>query len=158
MAPSGAVVRRKPRLGDYCWDGEVWRRWSGRRWVKAAYSLHPEQLMSPSRVDEWPNIDPQRGRRALERAVEDQVTTNGASVVFDGPGGVVLSYRRHVSHVFHALMTVITGGLWGLVWLARAIGRREDRVRLDIDPWGNVWATPVPGPGIGRPCADVVDW
>ena len=143
VAPSGDVVRRKPTRGDYCWDGEVWRRWSGRRWATAAYSLHPERLMSPTHVDEHPTIDRDRGLRALAGAVEDQVTSNGASVVHVSPSGVVLSYPRHVSHVFHAAMTLITVGVWGIVWLALALRRREDRVRFDIDPWGNVWSTPV---------------
>ena len=143
VAPGGAVVRRKPRHGDYCWDGEVWRRWSGRRWARAAYSLHPEQLSSSTRIDEHPAIDFERGQRALARAVEDQVASNGANVVYDGPSGVILGYQRPVSHVFHAVMTVVTAGLWGVVWLALALRRREDRVRFDIDAWGNVWATPV---------------
>ena len=77
--------------------------------------------------------------------VEDQVTTNRATVVFDGPSGVVLAYRRPISHLFHAAMTLVTGGLWSVVWLALALGRREDRVRLEADRWGNVWARPVAG-------------
>ena len=40
-------------------------------------------------------------------------------------------------------MTVITAGLWGVVWFALALRQHDDRVRFDIDPWGNVWATPV---------------
>lgn len=82
----GSVLRRKPVLGDMHWDGKAWQRWSGRRWTKAAYSVHPE---------------------------------------------------------FHALMTLVTGGLWGVVWLAVALGRREDRVRFEVDHWGNVWARSV---------------
>jgi|RhiMethySRZTD1v2_1073278.scaffolds.fasta_scaffold610658_3 hypothetical protein len=144
VAPSGGVVRRKPRHGDYLWDGEVWLRWSGRRWARAAYSLHPDQLLSPERIDEHRPIDVERGRRALSRAVADQVASNKARVVHDGPSGAILGYERPVSHVFHAVMTLITAGLWGVVWLALTLRRREDRVRYDIDPWGNVWATPVP--------------
>jgi hypothetical protein len=143
VAPSGDVVRRRPLHGDYCWDGEEWLRWSGRRWARAAYSLHPEQLLSSTRIDDHPPIDVERGRRALARAVGDQVASNGASVVHDGPSGVILGYQRHVSHVFHAVLTVLTGGAWGLVWLALALRRHQDRVRFDIDPWGHVWATPV---------------
>ncbi len=143
VAPSGVVVRREPRNGDYCWDGEVWRRWSGRHWARARYSLHPEQLFSSTRIDDHPMIDPERGRHALARAVADQVASNGASIVSDGPIGVVLAYQRPVSHGFHAVMTVITAGLWGVVWFALALRQHEDRLRFDIDPWGNVWATPV---------------
>lgn len=77
--------------------------------------------------------------------MEDQVTSNRATVVFDGPNGVVLAYRRSVSHLFHALMTIVTAGLWAVIWLALVLGSREDRVRLEADDWGNVWARRVPG-------------
>jgi hypothetical protein len=145
VEPSGAVVRRKPVVGDMRWDGSVWRRWSGRRWARAAYSLHPHRLLVPARIDQQPEIDAQRRQQALALAVEDQVTTNSATVVFDGPHGVVLAYRRRVSHLFHAVMTIVTAGLWALVWVALFLGSREDRVRLEADSWGNVWARPVFG-------------
>jgi len=75
--------------------------------------------------------------------VEDQVASNGAVVEYGGPSGVVLGYPRQVSHGFHAVMTLISGGLWAFVWFALALRQREDRVRFDIDPWGNVWAAPI---------------
>ena len=146
VAPSGDVVRRKPRHGDYLWDGEVWRRWSGRRWARAAYSLHPEQLLSPTRIDEHPTIDVERGRRALSRAVEDQVASNAASVVHDGPSGVILGYHRPVSHVFHAVMTLITAGLWGVVWLALALPATRGSRPLRHRPLGQRLGHP----GAGR--------
>jgi hypothetical protein len=139
----GTTARRKPVVGDYTWDGEVWRRWSGRRWATAAYSLHPERLAQATRPDEYAAISKEGGRRILAKAVEDQVATNGATVVFDGPSGVVLGYRRRYSTVFHALMTVFTAGLWALFWIAAVLTRHEDRVRFEVDTWGNVWAVPV---------------
>jgi hypothetical protein len=42
--------------------------------------------------------------------------------------------RIHAVHLLH---------LWAIVWLAAALGRREDRYRLEVDPWGNVWAARV---------------
>ena len=77
--------------------------------------------------------------------MDDQVSTNRASVVFAGRTGVVLAYLRPVSHGAHAFMTVITGGLWAIVWIPMAVSRRENRVRLEVDDWGNVWAVPVVG-------------
>jgi hypothetical protein len=137
---SGTVVRRKPLPGDYRWDGSVWHRWTGRRWARAAYSLDPGRLRVPTRLDEDPGLGRERLDRALARAVEDQVAVNGATVVHQGPSGVVLGYRRREAHLLHGVMTVLTAGLWGVVWIAIVLSRREDRVRLEIDPWGNVWA------------------
>jgi hypothetical protein len=145
IRPDGTVVRRKPVVGDMRWDGGRWTRWSGRRWARAAYSLRPERLRAATRLDQEHEVDEHKRQRVLALAVEDQVARNAASVVLDGPNGVVLSYRRRVSHLMHALLTVLTGGLWAVVWLAMALGRGEDRVRLEVDPWGNVWARPVAG-------------
>lgn len=133
VRPDGDVVRRKPRAGDMRWDGKAWERWNGRRWGRAAYSLHPELLRERTRIDERPAISEQTRRRALALAVEDQVAHHGASIAFDGPSGVVLTYRRRPS----LLLTLMSGGLWLLL-----AGGRQDRVRLEADRWGNVWAGP----------------
>jgi hypothetical protein len=138
----GSIARGKPTVGDMRWDGRAWRRWSGRRWVRAAYSLRPDRLLQPSKLHDGPAIDAEARRRALMLAVDDQVADNRASVVLDGPLGVVLGYRRPVAHAFHAVMTLLTGGLWILVWAA-AVSRRQRRIRLDVDAWGNVWAHPL---------------
>lgn len=37
---------------------------------------------------------------------------------------VVVQRDRHIAHGFHLLMTLLTGGLWGFVWLAIVICRR----------------------------------
>ena len=79
----------------------------------------------------------------MSLAVEDQVAASAATVILRGPSGAVLAYRRPVPHAFHGVMTLVTGGLWAVVWLALALGKREDRVRLEADEWGNVWARPV---------------
>lgn len=142
---TGDAVRRKPVAGDMRWDGKVWTRWSGRRWAHAAYSLHPHRLEVEAAFSDLDSVDEPEQARALALAVEDQVARNGATVVLDGPTGVVLAYRRRVSHLAHALMTLVTAGLWALVWLAMVMGNREDRVMLEADRWGNVWAKPVAG-------------
>ncbi len=139
----GTSARRRPVAGDLHWDGKRWRRWSGRRWNQAAYSLHPGRLLDPAPLHLTPPLDEDRRRRALALAVEDQVATNGASVVLDGPHGVVLAYRQSVSHGLHAVLTLLTGGLWAVVWLAIALGRRDNRVRFEVDDWGNVWTRSV---------------
>src|SRR3954452_3571583 len=110
--------RRQPASGELRWDGEGWRRWHGRRWVSAAYALRPQRLTSPEGFDREPVLARSSRDRALALAVEDQVTSNSATVVHTGPTGVVLAYRRPVSHLFHAFMTLVTAGLWAVIWLA----------------------------------------
>lgn len=143
ITSSGVVVHRTPVIGDLKWSGTVWRRWNGRKWSKAAYSLHSEQLRDPSFPEGRPALSEASQRRALDLAVEDQIATNAATVVFSGPTGTTLGYRRRVSHVFHAILTFLTAGLWAIGWLAFALSAGEDRVRFDVDSWGDVWMVPM---------------
>ncbi len=143
----GGLIRREapPRMGDLRWNGEEWRRWNGRRWIRALASVQPERLKNPARYSDEDAVSDERQQRALALAVEDQVATYGAHVVFQGPSGAIIGYRRRVSHGLHAILTILTSGLWAIVWLAAAAGRREDRVRLEPDRFGNIWVTKVAG-------------
>jgi hypothetical protein len=135
--------RRDRAVGEMLWDGKIWRRWSGRSWATAVGSIHPDRLENSTPLDTQPTLTPAQQRHILDQVVENQVTTNGASVVLDNANGVVLSYRRHVSHLAHGLMTLLTGGLWLIVWISVATSKRDERIRLEPDPWGNVWAVPL---------------
>ncbi len=145
VAPDGTVARRRAVSGDLRYDdgdGE-WQRWNGRRWANAAYSFDPARLKDPTPLDRDPSIPEARRERALTLAVEDEVATKRAAVVFTGPTGVVLAYQRPISHFLHAVLTLLTGGIWGFVWVALVLARRETRTRLEVDAWGHVWARPV---------------
>jgi len=109
--PRGAVVQRVPRLGDMRWDGEVWRRWNGSRWIKAVYAFRPDRLRNPARFVAEDTVSQERRDKALALAVEDQVVTNGAAVVHEGPTGVVIAFRERPSTTGHVLLTLLTAGL-----------------------------------------------
>jgi hypothetical protein len=143
VGPDGVVERRTPVPGDLHWDGTLWERYDGRRWRHAEYSLRPDRLRSASPLHDDPPIDEAARSRALALAVEDEVATAGATVVHDGPSGVVLSHRPSVSHGLHALLTLLTAGLWAVVWLYITFTNRDERVRFEVDGWGNVWTRPV---------------
>lgn len=105
--------------------------------------MRPERLKDPTPLHQDADIDVVRRERALALAVEDQVTDNGATVVLDSPRGAVLSYRPRVAHLFHAVATLLTAGLWAVVWILVTLSSRDRRVRFEADRWGNVWARSV---------------
>lgn len=81
-----------------------------------------------------------RRKRALSMTIEDQVLTNAGTVVHDGPHGVVVGYRTKIHHGLHFVLTLLTGGLWAVVWLVDVLVKKQDRVLFEADPWGHVWA------------------
>jgi hypothetical protein len=110
----------------------------------AAYSLRPARLKDQRRPDLDPAITARARRKVLDKAVEDQVITTRAWVVLNGDDSVILAHRHPTSHLSHAVMTFLTLGLWIPIWIVASLIHREERVRLTVDDWGNVWAKPVP--------------
>lgn len=126
-------------VGAMRWNGKVWRRWNGKRFAAALYSRDPIRLTLPAPLDTDLPLSQAARDELLATAVEDQLTTRGAHVIHVGPQGTLLGYRRPVSHFMHALLSIVTLGAWLLVWLIMCVARTEDRLRLDVDPWGHVW-------------------
>ncbi len=127
-----------PSVGDYRWHRRSWRRWSGRSWATATYSLFPNRLRQPREWATYPELSLPKRQRLLEVAVDLEVLA-GATVVHRSDRGVTVAQPRRVTHLGHFILTLLTGGLWGFVWLAVVLNRREDRVRYEVDPWGNIW-------------------
>ena len=127
-----------PTVGDYRWHRRSWRRWSGRDWARATYSAFPKRLERPREWATYPELPLGKRERLLEIAVDLEVLA-GATVVNRSDRGVTVARQRRVTHLGHFILTLLTGGLWGIVWLAVVLNRREDRVRYEVDAWGNIW-------------------
>lgn len=125
-------------MGDYRWHRRSWRRWSGRDWAPATYSPFPERLTRPREWRTYPSLPEAKRERLLEIAVDLEVL-DGADVLHRSERGVVMTRPRRVTHVGHFLLTLLTGGLWGFVWLALVLTRGDVRVRYEVDAWGNIW-------------------
>ena len=53
---------------------------------------------------------------------------------------VLIFPAKSINHVVHALITLFTCGLWGLVWGAIALLHKgEKRIRLSIDATGTLF-------------------
>jgi len=116
----------------------VWMSWNGRMWTKAVYAPRPARLTEPAPFGPTDEVDEAKRRRMLDAAVEAEVL-RGGTVQDRRELSCVLGYPRPVNHLGHFLATVITGGLWAVVWIVMAVSRREDRVLLAVDAYGNVW-------------------
>ena len=84
-----------------------------------------------------------RRERLLELAVDLEVLAGGR-VINRSSDGVTLAYKRSVTHLGHFILTLLTGGLWGFVWIAVILSRRENVIRYEVDRWGNIWPVSAP--------------
>ena len=132
-------------VGDLRWKESAsrWVRWTGRRWAQAPYSAAPDALRQPAPLEAGPALAEAGRTRILGKAVTEELLA-GSTVLQQDAYFAVLSSRRPVSHWLHAMLTVLTLGLWSTVWIVMSIARKEDRVRLDVDPRGHVWVTESP--------------
>jgi hypothetical protein len=105
--------------------------------------LTPGGLTDPSPLGSRPPVTADKRERLLAKAVTEELMRGGV-VYQQQPLSAVLGHKRPVSHLLHFVLTVLTLGIWSTVWLIMAIARREDRIRLDVDDWGNVWGTELP--------------
>jgi len=51
---------------------------------------------------------------------------------------------KPVNHLLHLILTIVTVGLWGIVWIIVALTGGERRMQIAIDEYGNAVLTDVP--------------
>jgi hypothetical protein len=143
MSSLATLYRDDVAIGTYRWHRGEWRRWSGRRWAKPSFALHPERVKDPRPFDSYPELPQDKRDRLLEIAVDTEVL-GGGTVVHRSSRGVTMAYPGRVNHAGHLLLTIVTFGVWGVVWIAMILARGEHRVRYDVDPWGTIWPVAAP--------------
>ncbi|WP_051837792.1 hypothetical protein [Streptomyces sp. NRRL F-2580] len=101
----------------------------------------PDHLLPPG--DGRP-VDAARRTAILDWTVSQYVAT-GWRVESRSPTQAVLVRGQPVNHVLHAILTVFTCLLWGIVWIALVVGNRVERVALTVEDDGQLQV--VQGPG-----------
>lgn len=115
-----------------------WESHTGHRWAPAAYSIALADLRQPHHPAKGALV-----RAADREALLDRVTLEesleGWDVVRREPHAMTLARTMPVSHFTHLLLTVLTLGVWAVVWINLSIGRETRRKMLSIDEQGHVW-------------------
>jgi hypothetical protein len=88
-----------------------------------------------------PEIQPARKsaderKEALARLVTSQLA-NGARVESQSDYQAVLVRGHRPNNTLHLILTLVTFGLWGIVWLLVALLGGEKREVASVDEWGN---------------------
>lgn len=74
---------------------------------------------------------------ALAQAVARSVA-GGARVESHAPYQAILVRGNKPNHTLHLILTLVTCGGWGLVWLILAFAMGEKRTVVSVDAYGNV--------------------
>ena len=74
---------------------------------------------------------------ALDEEVADWVR-HGWRVESRSSFQAVLVAGKPVSHLLHAILAVLTLGLWLIGWLIVAVTGGEDRELVSVDPYGSI--------------------
>lgn len=91
-------------------------------------------MSTPVEMREW---TPDERKAALARAVANEVR-NGWHVESQTDYQAVLHKGQRTSHGLHIFLSIITAGLWLIVWGAMVLVNRSRHLVIDVDPYGNV--------------------
>ena len=80
---------------------------------------------------------PEQRKSALARAVANSVR-EGWGVQSQTDYQAVLAKGHRPNHVLHLILTLITLGLWLVVWIPLAFLQKERHRVIDVDEYGNV--------------------
>ena len=83
-------------------------------------------------------IKPADERRAALAQQLQQAATRGLRVESQQDYQAVLIEGKPVNHTLHAILTIVTCFLWGVVWAVLAATGGEKRHQLLVDEFGNV--------------------
>jgi hypothetical protein len=78
-----------------------------------------------------------QGRRNLAQAVAREVA-GGYRIESQSDDQAVLVKGKGVNHTLHLILSLITCGVWALVWLIMYFVAKPKRVILTLDEFGNV--------------------
>ena len=81
--------------------------------------------------------EPEERKAALARAVANEVR-GGWHVQSQTDYQAILVKGKRTSHGLHIFLSIITLGLWILVWAVMWYLNRDQHRVIDVDPYGNV--------------------
>ena len=79
---------------------------------------------------------PEQRKELLARAIASEIR-QGARIESQSDYQAVLVKGRRPNHVLHLILTLVTFGLWAIVWILVAGFGGERRRMIEIDEYGN---------------------
>lgn len=80
---------------------------------------------------------PEERTAALERYIAD-ATRHGWRVQSQGATSAQLVKGKPTNHVLHLILTLITLGLWAIVWILTVIFAGQKQRHVSVNEYGNI--------------------
>ena len=84
-------------------------------------------------------------KAVLDQQIAEIVRKPHRTIEHRSDFAVIVARGKPVNHILHLLLTVVTMGLWALVWLAIALGGGVKRAQVEVTPTGEVVITQLQG-------------
>lgn len=128
--PRGVVLR--------FWDGSTWteHRSAPEGDAQAGGVAPPLGAATPGQFRTTPVSDDER-RNILAQQIQASAV-RGLRVESQDRYQAILIEGQPVNHVLHAILTIVTCVLWGIVWAVLAATGGERRHLITVDEYGNV--------------------
>jgi len=86
-------------------------------------------------VTRW---DSERRKSAVASAVANEVRQGWNVQSQSDYQAVMIQYGKKPNHILHLLLTILTAGLWAIVWIILTItSKKEKREVITVDEYGN---------------------
>lgn len=77
-------------------------------------------------------------RKAILAQAVQQAVLRGGRIESQTDTMAVMVRGKPVNHILHLILTLVTVGLWGIVWLILVLTGGEKREMITVDDYGNV--------------------
>jgi hypothetical protein len=105
------------------------RYWDGSAWTDQTKAAEAGISTTKRSSDERKALLAQQLQSASARGLRIESQSDFQAVMVEG---------QPVNHVLHAIITIVSCGLWGIVWIILAITGGEKREMVVVDEFGNV--------------------
>lgn len=105
------------------------RYWDGKAWTDQTKTAEAGISTTKRSADERKALLAQQIQSASARGLRVESQSDFQAVMVEG---------KPVNHVLHAIITIFSCGLWGIVWIILAITGGEKREMVVVDEFGNL--------------------
>jgi hypothetical protein len=94
-----------------------------------------EPTPEPPTVNKW---TAEQRKQALAQAVAGEVRSGWKVQSQSDYQGVMIQEGKNVNHILHLILTILTAGLWAIVWIILVLTRKKEKLEvINVDEYGH---------------------